>query len=120
MSESDTLRVEILTFKGCPNATTARDRVREALEAEHFSDARVDEIDVPNADAARTIHFLGSPTVRVNGEDVEPSAKARNDYGLMCRTYATDGRVEGAPSVELIRKALRRDRVVCEARMRHG
>lgn len=108
MSESDALRVEILTFEGCPNATTARDRVREALKAEHLTDARVEEIDVPNPEAARTIRFLGSPTVRVNGEDVDPSAKAGSGYDLMCRIYATDGRLEGAPSVELIRKALRR------------
>ena len=108
MSESDALRVEILTFEGCPNATTARERVREALKAEHLADARVDEIDIPNAEAARTIRFLGSPTVRVNGEDVEAAARAESDYGLMCRTYATDGRLEGAPSVDLIRKALRR------------
>jgi hypothetical protein len=57
---------------------------------------------VADANAARELRFLGSPTVRINGMDIEPSARSRNYYGMMCRTY--DG--GGVPPEDLIRMAV--------------
>jgi hypothetical protein len=50
--------------------------------------------------------FLGSPTVHVDGLDVEPDAVTRDDYGLQCRVYWHDGRLEGAPPSRWIAAAL--------------
>jgi hypothetical protein len=50
--------------------------------------AGVDVIRIDDADAAERAAFLGSPTVRVNGEDVEPGAAERDDFGLRCRLFA--------------------------------
>ena len=47
--------------------------------------------------------FLGSPTVRINGVDIEPSARSRTDFGMMCRRYE-DG--SGVPPKDLIRAAV--------------
>jgi hypothetical protein len=58
---------------------------------------------VTDANAAQDLRFLGSPTVRINDNDIEPSARSRTDYGLMCRTYLGSG---GVPSEEMIRSAL--------------
>lgn len=99
------LHIEILTFEGCPNAELAHERVRTALETEGLV-ARVEQIDVTTLDVARDRRFLGSPSVRVNGKDVEEHAEHRLEYGLMCRTYPVAGQMEGAPSIETIRKAL--------------
>ena len=52
---------------------------------------------------AVSIGFLGSPTVRINGVDVEPSAHQRTSFGLMCRTYEGNG---GVPPEELIDRAI--------------
>ncbi len=99
------LRIEILSFAGCPNVTTTRGRVREALVVEALH-ANVVEVLVEIPEVAQALRFLGSPSVRVNGRDVEPGADGRSAYGLMCRTYpAGDGR-EGAPSLTLIRSAI--------------
>lgn len=103
---SGMLQIEILTFEGCPNAAMAHERVREALRLEDVS-ADVEAIDVATIARAQETRFLGSPSVRVNGTDVESSAGSDRPYGLICRTYRRDGQIEGAPSVLLIRAAIK-------------
>ncbi|MGB6985938.1 MAG: hypothetical protein WBD74_08225 [Candidatus Aquilonibacter sp.] len=102
------MRVEILTFDGCPNADVTRDRLLEAMRLESV-DAAIASVTVATPDEAQRTRFLGSPSVRIDGRDVEPSARGRTDYGLMCRTYRSKGDVTGAPSVEMIRAAMSRD-----------
>lgn len=101
------MRIEILTFEGCPHSDATCEIVRQAVSLEH-ADAAVDLIDVSSVKAAQQLRFLGSPSVRVNGEDAEPAARGRTDYGLMCRTYHTGASLAGMPPIELIRDAIRR------------
>ena len=42
-------------------------------------------------------------TIRINGLDIEPSARQRITFGMMCRTYEGSG---GVPSEDLIRSAI--------------
>lgn len=98
------LQVEILTFAGCPNAQLARERAADALAAEAVA-GDVVEIMIETPEAAIAHCFVGSPSIRVNGCDVEPSPV--HGYGLMCRTYRVDETVEGAPSIAAIRNAIR-------------
>jgi hypothetical protein len=60
------------------------------------------ETKVEDSDMAVSLGFLGSPTVRINGLDIEPSARHRTAFGMMCRTYGTSG----VPHEDLIRKAI--------------
>ena len=100
------MKIEVLYFDGCPNHEPAIERVLELLREEGIS-AGVREVNVPDEAAARAAGFLGSPSIRINGLDVEPGARSSRDYGMMCRTYLIDGRREGLPSREMIRLALR-------------
>jgi hypothetical protein len=95
------MKVEVFYFEGCPNHLPALERVKEVLQEERC-DAEVREILVPDVHAAQSTKFLGSPTIRVNGIDIEPTARGRDDFGLMCRRYSS-----GIPSHELIRMAVR-------------
>jgi len=99
-------RVDVLGFDGCPNVDEALMRARAAVEA---ADVRADVrlVRVRGDDDAIRLRFLGSPTVRVDGVDVERSATGRLDFGLQCRVYSIDGRLEGAPPVDWIVTALR-------------
>lgn len=101
------MRIEVLTFEGCPHGESTRELVRQAVRLEHV-DAAVDFIDVATAETAQKLHFLGSPSVRINGEDAEPAARSRMEYGLMCRTYDDGTSAMGVPPLELIRTAIRR------------
>lgn len=99
-------RIEILFFDGCPNAELATTRAREAMRAEGLA---ADPVLVPvlGDDDATARRFLGSPTVRVDGADVEPSAALRTDFGLRCRVYPVGRELEGAPPTAWIAAALR-------------
>jgi len=101
------MRIDILTFDGCPNAGPTRALVREAVRLEAVL-AEMHFIDVPNLDLAERLRFLGSPSVRVDGEDIEPSAKHQTEYGLMCRTYSYGTDATGTPTIAMIRAAIRR------------
>ena len=101
------MHIEVLTFAGCPHAESARDVVRQALRLESV-DAEIDDISVETIELAQRLRFLGSPSVRVDGEDVEPAANDRTEFGLMCRTYGHGAGAAGAPSIEMIRTAIRR------------
>lgn len=100
------MKIEILYFDGCPNHASAVDRVREALTEEGIS-AEVSEVKVSDEAAARALGFLGSPSIRVDGLDVEPAARSSKDFGMMCRTYVEAGKRVGLPSRESIKTALR-------------
>ena len=56
---------------------------------------------------AHSLKFSGSPTIRINGRDIEPQEGGIASFGLMCRLYA-DG--NGAPSHQRLRDAIRRAR----------
>jgi hypothetical protein len=103
---SMTLHVELLGFDDCPNRGVALERLRSALDAEQVT-AVVTAVDVADPALAHELRFLGSPSVRINGVDIEPSARSAVEFGLMCRTYKTAAGVEGAPSIEMLRIAIR-------------
>jgi hypothetical protein len=100
------MKVEIFYFPGCPNHAPAIACVREVLAQEETS-AEMVEVEVKDVAAAQRIGFLGSPTIRVNGQDVEPAARAERTFGLSCRTYIDGGRRAGVPPPEWIRAAVR-------------
>jgi hypothetical protein len=98
-------RVEILYFDGCPNYEPARALV-ERIAADLGVEPAVDLVEVPDLDAARKLRFLGSPTVRVNGRDVEPGAERRREFVMSCRVYRTEQGFSGQPAEAWIREAL--------------
>ncbi len=103
------MKIEVLYSTGCPNHPPAVNRVREALQAEGVT-ANVFEVEVKNADAANALGFLGSPTIRINGQDVEMAARYAQGSRLMCRIYTRYGYQAGVPPVEWIRAAIREAR----------
>jgi len=95
------MKIDVLYFEDCPNHMPTLERINEILH-EEGCEAEIREVLVPDVPAAQTMKFLGSPTVRVNGIDIEPAVWDRQDFGWMCRRYAG-----GIPSHELIRAAIR-------------
>jgi len=100
------LRLELLYFDGCPNHETLLPRLRELLAGEGIS-SEIDLRRITDDEAAQRERFLGSPSVRVNGRDVEPDAERRTDYGMKCRLYRTPTGLSGEPEEEWLRAALR-------------
>lgn len=96
------MKVEVLYFEGCPNHEPAVRLAREVL-AELGKDVPVEVVEITSPEDAERLRFLGSPTILVDGVDVEPSARTRADYGFSCRTYGG----KGVPPRELIADAVK-------------
>ena len=98
-------RVEILYFEGCPNHEPARALVQR-LARELRLEPEIELVEVADPDAAVALRFLGSPTVRVDGVDVEPGAEERRDFAFSCRIYRSDGGASEQPEESWVRNAL--------------
>jgi mercuric ion transport protein len=99
------VKFEVFYIADCPNHQPVVDRVREVLRSAAMSE-RIEEVEVCTSAEAEALRFIGSPTVRVNGLDVEPEARAVHHFGMGCRSYLDNGRRSGLPSVDLIRRSL--------------
>lgn len=106
-THAPSVAVELLTFEGCPNAEPALASVRETASRLGIR-IELRTVDVSDSAAAQRERFLGSPTVRVEGRDVEPAAEKRNDFALGCRVYRTDDGITGIPPERWLREALAR------------
>jgi hypothetical protein len=100
--------VEILYFDGCPNHRPAIALV-ERVSRELGIEADVQLVHVPDQQAAQRLCFLGSPTIRVGGVDVEPETEERDDYALSCRIFRTKAGFSGQPDESWVREALLRE-----------
>ncbi|MHB8619867.1 MAG: DF family (seleno)protein [Chloroflexota bacterium] len=100
------MTVELLYFDGCPNHRDYLPRLRTLLATagikQEVAPRRID-----GQDEAVAQRFLGSPSVRVNGQDVEVGARTRTDYGLQCRLYRASNGWSGTPPDEWVLDALR-------------
>ena len=71
-------------------------------------DATIELREVETLELAERLRFLGSPSVHIDGEDVDPSAGERIEYGLMCRVYSGSVGVSGTPPIAMVRAAIQR------------
>ncbi len=98
-------RVEILYFQGCPNHEPARALV-ERLARQLGIEPEIELVEVADPEAAVALRFLRSPTVRVDGVDVEPGAEERRDFAFSCRIYRSERGVSEQPEESWVRTAL--------------
>jgi len=69
-------------------------------------DAEIRTVLIPDQAAADRARFLGSPTVRVAGRDVEPGVERSAEYTVECRLYRHEHRLAGYPQERWVRDAL--------------
>jgi hypothetical protein len=99
------VRIEILYFDGCPNHEQLLEHLPGLLKRAGI-DAEITLHNVPDAEHAQRERFLGSPTIRVGGRDIDPGAAHRTDYGLKCRIYQTPDGLTGLPPDQWLLDAL--------------
>jgi hypothetical protein len=107
------VRVEVLTLADCPNLELTVGLIERVAWEERIP-IKIDRVTITSEANARRRRLLGSPTVRVNGRDVEPGAERRTDFALACRVYRTESGLVGWPDERWLRAALL-DAVVTEA-----
>lgn len=99
--------VELLWFSDCPNHEAAERLVRERL-AVLGTDAVIERVQIEDEEHGTAVCFPGSPTIRVDGIDVEPGWVPYEDCTPRCRLYATASGLRGLPEVDWVDRALRR------------
>jgi hypothetical protein len=100
------MTLDLLYLAGCPNHDLAVELVCSVLEAEGLN-AEVRQILIRNDDDARRHGFPGSPTVRVNGRDIEDVPIQQLGIGFACRTYLVEGKSQGLPPRSWLEQAVR-------------
>jgi len=88
-------KIEVQYFHGCPNSEEMIKRVKEAVSKTEVS-VDYKEILINTPEKAEQYKFRGSPTVLVNGNDLEGLSEPKNG-NLACRYYK-----DGIPSTEKI------------------
>ena len=101
------LVIEVLYVQHCPNFPAGLALVQRVL-AELGLDAEVHTTMITDQAAAERARFVGSPTVRVNGRDVDPEGELAGEYTLECRLYWHQHRLAGYPTEHAVRQALLR------------
>jgi hypothetical protein len=100
------MRVELLFWAGCPSHPKALGDLREALAETGHDPDRVIVREVDSEIGAQEEAFVGSPTIRIDGVDVQPPGG--EPTGLTCRVYRRrDGRISPTPDPADLREALR-------------
>ena len=99
------MKIDFLYWRGCPSHPEARELLSEVMGARGI-EADVVEREVFSEEEARELAFPGSPTIRVDGRDVDPES-ASGRPALTCRIYhLPDGRSSPVPSREQLEEAL--------------
>jgi hypothetical protein len=99
-------RIELLYFEGCPTYKLTREIIMELLASTGVP-AEVREVNVSSDARARQLEFIGSPTVRIDGRDVDPAPEGAQQYGPKCRVCEADGKLVGSPSREMVLSTLK-------------
>ena len=100
--------IEFLYWEECPSHEDALARLRQVMSEEGVSDT-VTIIRIDSEDDAVRECFPGSPTIRIDGVDLQP--EGAETTALSCRTYLTEtGRLSPLPTATMIRRALHAQR----------
>jgi hypothetical protein len=100
-------QVEFLWWRECPSWERALADLRAAMQERGLDPQSLELIEIDDEEAAAREGFVGSPTIRVDGTDVQPDMAADEPVGLNCRIYRRrDGRVSPLPDPLDVRAAL--------------
>jgi hypothetical protein len=111
------VRIEILAREDCPNRGMAISVVEKVVHETGFP-AEIEVVDMADDDDAEEYRVLGSPTVLVDGRDVDP-APLYDEFSADDRIYRTNRGPSGWPEPEWIRDALLRAVAQTTANGRH-
>lgn len=99
------MRVQLLYYLECPSHERALELIQQAL-AEEGRHAEIEIIRIDTQEQAQAHQFIGSPTIRINGVEIQPQPDL--PYRLTCRTFIhEDGRLSPLPSLTMLKEAIR-------------
>lgn len=109
------LKIQLLHTESCHSYQEALVGIKEALKELGLS-AELEVIPVDSPEKARDYKFPGSPTIKINGLDLEPELEATENFSInACRTYIFEGSLYHYPPKEMLLEMLKSLKERCEA-----
>jgi hypothetical protein len=102
------MRVEVLYVEACPSHARAVEALENVLAEEGIT-AGIHQVLVGDETRARELTFSGSPTIRIDGRDVECEPAEAAMFGVCCRLYHGSPQI-GVPPIAMLRRAVREAR----------
>ncbi len=100
----------MLWWRECPSWERALAMLREQMEAAGLDPESVVVTEIETEGDAERTDFPGSPTIRIDGSELQPPS-ADAPRGLTCRVYRRrDGRISPLPDPQDLREALEKAR----------
>ena len=100
------MNVTFFYYEDCPSHDRALERLRSVIAEEDIS-AEIEVIKIETDEQARRYNFVGSPTILIDGRDIDPPSPEAIP-ALTCRAYQLeDGRISPLPPEDMIRRAVR-------------
>lgn len=96
------VHIEFLYFEGCPSWKQGLANLRSALEKLHI-DAELQMTLVASPEQAQEVGFYGSPSIKINGRDLEGR---QGDFSFNCRIYRDGAYAGGVPTVTFLLRSL--------------
>jgi hypothetical protein len=95
------MNIDVLYFEGCPNSIPTLRRVKEVMDRLGIC-VKVNAVEVTEGDDPAALKFVGSPTVLIDGRDIDPSQRGQANYAFGCRVFGG----AGVPPAEMIEAAI--------------
>jgi hypothetical protein len=105
LSTDGSVRIEILARRDCDSRGMAISVVERVVE-ETGVPAEIEVVEVKTLAQAKRLLFPGSPTVRVDGRDVDRQPNGNGDFSLDDRVYRTGRGLAGWPDEQWVRDAI--------------
>lgn len=100
------MEISFLYYEDCPSHDDALARLKDVIAQEGI-EAHITVKKIETEEQAQEFEFVGSPTIRIEGSDIDPPPPGAH-FGLTCRAFALEnGRISPLPSEGMIRDALR-------------
>ena len=100
--------VQFLWFTECANHAAARELLLDVLKEKGIA-YELDDIEATDPRIAAEHRFPGSPTIRIDGRDIEPEYQDSGDHTPRCRLYYTSEGLSGIPERRWIVEAIERE-----------
>ncbi len=99
------MKIQFLYYEDCPSHEAALQRLHQVM-AELGLQAEIEIHKIETEEDAARWGFIGSPTILIDGRDIDPPP-AGTPTALTCRAYHwDDGRFSPLPSPDQLRRAL--------------
>ena len=98
-------RIDVLYFKGCPHVDATIELIDDVI-AERGFQAQISRVEIRDGEDALRQRFPGSPTVRIDGVDIDPSQRNADRFGMFCRVYRDGAALRGIPPRAMIEESI--------------